>query len=250
MRLDSRDSWPEGMESPGRVTSWQGSKPANKSFFCLSKQCWASVCSYSPDTSSPKTARTCPTPQCSHTGPQEKTDLHMVPVEGKEAPEQTKGTPGRGQAPAGGGRPHMGARGYSDPMRRVWDGVPPKGKAALMSNRAWGSMTQAPQLYLQHPCLAALFPQDPSLSSTGTYSIPCSEDACLESFRQLVAHSGSLRALRSTGTMFKALLVYQASHLEHLSRPLNPSVVPSFWLADEVTEMDCNHLNNSWSPRL
>lgn len=96
MRLDSRDSWPEGMESPGRVTSWQGSKLANKSFFCLSKQCWASVCSHSPDTSSPEMARTCPTPQRSHTALQEKTDLHTVPVEGKEAPEQTKGTPGRG----------------------------------------------------------------------------------------------------------------------------------------------------------
>lgn len=111
-------------------------------------------------------------------------------------------------------------------------------------------MIQALQLYILHPRLASLLPQDPSPSSTGIYSIPCSEDACLESFRQLVAHSGSLGALRSTGTMPKALPVYQASHPEHLSRPPNPSVVPSFWLADEVTETDYNHLNNSWSPRL
>lgn len=111
-------------------------------------------------------------------------------------------------------------------------------------------MIQAPQLYVLHPHMAPSSPKTPHPVPQAYIQFPAQKMPAWRasgSWWHIAAHSGSLR---STGTTPKALPVYQASHPEHLSRPPNPSVVPSFWLADEVTETDYNHLNNSWSPRL
>lgn len=58
----------------------------------------------------------------------------------------------------------MEARGRSDPMRRVWDGTHPTGKAALMLGGVWGGYNSGPLvLPPQQAYLAALFPQDSPL---------------------------------------------------------------------------------------
>lgn len=130
LRLASRDSWPEGVGPPDRVTSWHGGKQA----LCPSRQCWAFV--FTVRALIPTATRLLGhipllnTPL--HTAPQEKLALPGA-CGWLGSPRGNQGAPREGE-----GTIRYGAWEPWDHRRGVWDGDRPRGKAVLVPGGARG----------------------------------------------------------------------------------------------------------------